>query len=308
MWQELIKRSLGSRLGGAKGGTGGRKTMTIVRVLIGVAVLIVGHFLASGLHLALRARTFDMQPAAGSDERGTGLEGGNGGIRVDPTAVLVAAAAYWLTMAAVVGLMMVVLGIRVASIVAALATAAVLVGFVLQGILSDLSAGIIIAVTRVFYIGEVIEIHGERGVRGVVVAFNIINTTVLDFTTRTRITVPNRRMQDSIVVNHSRQPRRVVAIDALVSNTNADFGEIARIMKRAVTEALDAGVMRRPLTDPVSAWEPVAGVFDMSEVGTKMRVTFAIDARDYQAPSLTAVQLRVREALARGGITLVDPF
>jgi small conductance mechanosensitive channel len=264
------------------------------RVAIGIVLMILGHTAASSLQRAVQNKHLSIGTQGVSPEHPPSAPG-----RLDPTAVLLGTVVYWLVMALVLALILGLLGVQVASVMAAVATVAVLLGFALQGVLNDFTSGIIIALTRVFYIGEVIEVDG---VLGTVASFNIINTTVLDAATRTRVTVPNRRLQDSIVINHSRQPRRYVVVDVLVSNSNRDFNAIAELMQQAVV----GGAAVLPLAK--GAAPPTAGVKDMSEVGTKMRVSFAIDAQDYQPAKLAAMNLRVRQALADKGVKLVDPF
>jgi small-conductance mechanosensitive channel len=287
----------------ANGKGGGGFARAAAKVAAGLGMLALGHAAGVLLQGAVQNKrlTLGTRPGWGGgasiDEEAAEAQK----LQLNPTAVLLGAAAYWCVMAGAALLVLVVMGVHVAGVIAATATAGVLVGFAMQGILSDVTAGIVIALTGVFYIGEVIEVDG---VRGVVVSFNVINTTMLDFYTRTRTTLPNRLLQSSMVHNLSRQPRRKVAVDALVSNTNADFRAIAEVMRAAVLDPAS----ELPPAGGALAQPPTVGVFDMGNVGTLMRVSFVIDANDLQAGKLVMMRLRVRQALAEAGVKLVDPF
>jgi small-conductance mechanosensitive channel len=281
---------------------------TAVQVAAGVAVLLIGHFVGAAIQRTIQHKRL----ALGAPPGMTWAQAevvyedavASSRVRMDPTAVLLGTLAYWMTQALAVAAVFVVWGVQVASLIAALATVLFIAGMALQGMLNDLTAGVMVAIMRVFYIGDVIEVVDSRGdrTRGVVVAFNVINTTLLDFTTRMRVTVPNRRLQDSVVINFSRQPKRVIVIDVLASNTNTDFDAIAAIMVDAVRSSGDV----MPLSPPDA--RVTSGVRDMSEVGTLMTVMFPIDASSFDVVRLSAMQLRVRQALAVAKITLVDPF
>ena len=55
----------------------------------------------------------------------------------------------------------------------------------------------------------------------------IVHTRILENTSRTLVTVPNRRLQEALVTNHSRRPQRRVHVDALVSNKATNFAAVA---------------------------------------------------------------------------------
>jgi small-conductance mechanosensitive channel len=298
------RRSVGARHGGVARSV----ARTAAHVAAGVAVLLIGHFLGAAIQRTIQHKRLALGAPPGMTWAQAAVEyedaAASSRVRMDPTAVLLGTLAYWTTQALAVAAVFVVWGVHVASLIAALATVLFLAGMAMQGVLNDLTSGVVIAVMRVFYIGDVIEVIDAQGdrTRGVVVAFNVINTTLLDFTTRMRVTVPNRRLQDSVVVNFSRQPRRVLAIDVLASNTNADFDAIAAVMADAVRSSGDV----MPLSPPDA--RVTSGVRNMSEVGTLMTVVFPIDASSFDAVRLSAMQLRVRQALAVAEVKLVDPF
>ena len=295
--------------GGMRSIRAGGVVRTAAKVGAGVLVLAVGHLLGEAIQRTIQHKrlalgvppgmsTWKDAAAAAEDAAASSR------LRMDPTAVLLGTLAYWTTLAIAITSVFVVWGVQVASLIAGIATVMFLAGMAMQGVLNDLTSGVVIAIMRVFYIGDIIEVIDQQGnrTRGVVVAFNVINTTLLDFITRMRVTVPNRHLQESVVINLSRQPVRNLVIDVLASNTNPDFDAIATIMADAVRASSDV-IPVSPPGAPV-----VSGVRDMSEVGTRMTVVIPIAASNFDAPRVNAMQLRIRQALARAEVKLVDPF
>ena len=298
MWRSVM-RSI--RAGGV--------VRTAAKVGAAMIVLAVGHLLGEAIQRTIQHKRLALGKPPGMStwkDADAAYEdaAASSRMRMDPTAVLLGTIAYWTTLAIAIAAVFVVWGVHVASLIAGIATVLFLAGMAMQGVLNDLTSGVVIAIMRVFYIGDIIEVVDRQGdrTRGVVVAFNIINTTLLDFTTRMRVTVPNRHLQESVVVNLSRQPVRNLVIDVLASNTNPDFDAIATIMADAVRASSDV----IPVSPPGA--RVTSGVRDMSEVGTRMTVVFPIAPSDFDALRAVAMQLRIRQALARADVKLVDPF
>jgi small conductance mechanosensitive channel len=79
-------------------------------------------------------------------------------------------------------------GFQVAPLVAGLGVAGIGLGFALQGVLSNMVAGLTIIFTKPFRVGEYIEI---LGVRGDVAAIELSSTTLVH-ADRSRVVIPNR--------------------------------------------------------------------------------------------------------------------
>src|SRR5689334_11784638 len=94
-------------------------------------------------------------------------------------------------------------GFQVAPLVAGIGVAGVGIGLALQGVLSNIMAGLTIIFTKPFRVGEYIEIVG---VRGDVMAIDLSSTTLLH-PDRSRVIVPNRKIVGEILHNfgHTRQ-------------------------------------------------------------------------------------------------------
>jgi small conductance mechanosensitive channel len=82
------------------------------------------------------------------------------------------------------------LGVQTSSIVAILGATALAIGLALQGSLSNLSAGVILMVTRPFKIGDYIESGGDSGI---VELINLLATTLKTVDNK-RVVVPNSKL------------------------------------------------------------------------------------------------------------------
>lgn len=293
-WDQLMRW----KDGGAA--TTGRLSMPY-RVLLGVMLVVLGVVVATLTRNMIHARSFRRETQALSKEQQVLAAIHVGHHERDPSTLLLGTVIYWVIIAIVVTALFMLLGLRAASIIGVGGLLSIGVGIAMQGILQDITSGIIIALSRVFIIGEVIEVmdtSGNTTVSGVVVGFDLINTTLLDFNSGTRVTVPNRTLQSMVLTNHTRHGQRVVDVDVRVANsTNKDFVGIAAKLRDAL---MHVSVMEQVAP-------PVVGVQSASEMGTIMRVALTIRARDYTSSNTILMQLQVRQALQDLGVTLVDP-
>jgi len=90
------------------------------------------------------------------------------------------------------------LGFQVAPLVAGIGVAGIGVGFALQGVLSNVIAGLTIIFTKPFRVGEYVEIVGVRGDVAVIELFS----TTLVHADRSRVVIPNRKIVGEILHNY----------------------------------------------------------------------------------------------------------
>jgi small conductance mechanosensitive channel len=88
-------------------------------------------------------------------------------------------------------------GFQIAPLVAGIGVAGLGIGIALQGVLSNVVAGLTIIFTKPFRVGEYIEI---AGVRGDVAVIELFSTTLLH-PDRSRIIIPNRKLVGEILHN-----------------------------------------------------------------------------------------------------------
>ncbi len=277
-----------------------------LRVVGGIVLLIIAHLVAKLAQHALLSRKINAnvtsdaggaRDAASQGSKAALVHAANVQRNQRQTNLIyltLSTLIYYAIMLVAALLVLRLVGVEAASIIALVGAVGLGVGLALQGVLSDLSSGIVLTWMQIYAIGDVIQVDD---LQGTVVDFNIMNTTLEELDTRTIVTVPNRKLQDNVVTNHTRNGTRIVVIDILTSNKNKDFGAIVKIVEQAARA--HPGVLATPA--------PVVGVASMAEVGTTVRVKVAIASSDYPG-ILLALKLRVRQVLASHNVELVDPF
>lgn len=183
-----------------------------------------------------------------------------------------------------------VLGIESTSLIALLGTTGLAIGLAIQGTLSDISSGVLLAILQTYSIGEVIEVDGNVGK---VVDFTILNTVIEDIDTNTIITIPNRKIQESIIQNHTRTPTRYVVFDISISNAEKDIDKI----RTSITKMLLStdGVLVTP--------PPSIEIEDVNQWSTTIRIKVGINSKDYGDLD-DRLRTKIRETLIENKIQL----
>lgn len=163
-----------------------------------------------------------------------------------------------------------ILGIESASLIALIGTIGFSVGLAMQGTLSDVSSGILMAFLQTYSIGEIIQIND---LEGKVIDFNIVNTLIEDSDTGVAVTIPNRIIQDGILINHTRNPIRFVVYDFTIPTDNEkNVDKIIDSMKKYLYGKDFI------LNDP----EIEIYVKDVTHFGTIIRIKAGIRSKDYE--------------------------
>src|SRR5881628_3466812 len=126
-------------------------------------------------------------------------------------------------------------GFQIAPLVAGIGVAGLGIGFALQGVLSNLVAGLTIIFTKPYRVGEYIEL---LNVHGDVAKIELFSTTLLH-PDRSRVVVPNRRIVGEILHNYGSMRQRDLAVsvppDADLTKVLAAIGDVvsrnARVLK-----------------------------------------------------------------------------
>jgi len=146
---------------------------------------------------------------------------------------------YWALLALVCITALGQLGVQTASFVAILGAAGLAVGLALQGSLSNFAAGVLIIVLRPFRVGEFVEIAGEAGKIQSIKIF----TTELRTGDNKCVVIPNARVLDSNIINHSSTgTRRVDLVFGIGYDDNIDQ---ARTVINNIMEA-DPRILKEP--------------------------------------------------------------
>jgi len=185
-----------------------------------------------------------------------------------------------------------IIGIESTSLIALLGAAGFAIGLAIQGTLSDLASGILIALLQTYSIGEIIEIDNTKGK---VVDFTILNTVISDYDTGVNITIPNRKIQDSVIINHTRNPIRYVIYDYVISNKENDTSKVISAIKAYLFN------VEKVIKDP----EPEINVEEVSSSGTKIRVKVPIYSKDLEELEDT-LRTQLRQVLIDNKIPLKE--
>jgi len=182
-------------------------------------------------------------------------------------------------------------GVQTTSLVAVLGASALAVGLALQGTLTNVASGIMIAIMRPYHIGDFVEVNGKEG-------------TVIDldlFFTRLRspdeqiILVPNGQATSNPIINHTQKGRRRCIITIGIGYEDDIDNALA------VVQEIRAGDPRA-LADP-PGWFGVKDLGD-SAVNIQGRIWVASDAHRIYKSDMTKL---IKEAFDREGIELPYP-
>ena len=128
------------------------------------------------------------------------------------------------------------LGVQLLPLIAGIGVAGAGIALAMQGVLSNMVAGLTIIFTRPFRVGEYIQI---AGVEGQVDAISLFSTT-LNHTDRSRVVVPNRKIVGEILHNYGkvRQLNIVVGVayDTDLNQALAVINEVLQANPRVLKE------------------------------------------------------------------------
>jgi small conductance mechanosensitive channel len=118
--------------------------------------------------------------------------------------------------AAVIGLLvgLSLVGINIAPLVAAIGAAGFVVGFALQGTLSNFASGILIMTQRPFDVGDTVD---AAGVTGTVESVTLFSTHLLT-ADNTRVIVPNNAIWGGNITNTTVEQRRRIDVEVDVAD------------------------------------------------------------------------------------------
>jgi small conductance mechanosensitive channel len=181
------------------------------------------------------------------------------------------------------------MGIELWPLIAGLGVAGVGVGLAMQGVLSNLVAGLTIIFVKPFRVGEYIEINHVEGQVDLIELFS----TTLIHPDRSRVVIPNRKIVGEIIHNYGkiRQPALSVSV---AYDTDMD---------RALEIVRDI-VARNPrvLKDP----EPVVGTATLADSSIVIAIKPWTKLDDY-GPAQAEINKAVIERFREAGIQIPFP-
>lgn len=160
-------------------------------------------------------------------------------------------------------------GVEIAPLIAGIGVAGVGIGLAMQGVLSNVVAGLTIIFTKPYRIGEYIEL---LGVYGEVIRIELFST-VLRHPDRSLVTIPNRRIVGEILHNYGTTRQLSLDVDIAYSS------DLARAL------SLVEGILRsnpRVLRDPA----PVVGINALEDSSINISVRPWVAVPDYEIAQL----------------------
>lgn len=187
--------------------------------------------------------------------------------KVDPTIVNFSCSiAYVALMAFVVVAALGQIGVQTSSIVAILGASALAIGLALQGSLSNLSAGVILMVTRPFKIGDYIEASGDTGV---VELISLLATTLKTVDNK-KVIVPNSKLIGGSITNYTAEETRRIDLTVGVSY-ESDLRKVRTVLLDEVHK--DSRVLKNPAL--------FVGVVEMADSSVNLVVRPWVKTSDY---------------------------
>ncbi len=158
------------------------------------------------------------------------------------------------------------IGVQTSSFVAILGASALAIGLALQGSLSNLSAGLILMVTRPFKIGDYIEAGGDSGS---VELISLLATTLKTVDNK-KIIVPNSKLIGGSITNYTAEEIRRIDLTVGVSY-ESDLKKVRAVLVDEVMK--DSRILKDP--------ELFIGVAEMADSSVNLVVRPWVKTSDY---------------------------
>jgi small conductance mechanosensitive channel len=181
-------------------------------------------------------------------------------------------------------------GFQIAPLVAGIGVAGLGIGIALQGVLSNVVAGLSIIFTKPFRVGEYIALLGVQGEVSLIELFS----TTLVHPDRSRVVIPNRKIVGEILHNYGAVRQLALSVQV---GYGSDLGQVLETAREVV------GGNARVLRDLT----PVIGVGALGAVGLTVNVGPWVAATDYVPAQAELYQALVEALRTRhidlGGLT-----
>lgn len=184
-----------------------------------------------------------------------------------------------------------VMGVDTSSAFGIIAASGAALAFILQGTLSNISAGVMLILFKPYKIGDEVEVGGEKGK----VEDIALTATRLSTADRIEVIVGNRKVRSGVIKNYTSMGVRRLDRDFGIGY-DADIDDAIKVITDAA--ATNPSVHATP-----APWAKVVNLGD-SSVDIQLRIW--CDAADYKALS-TEISQPVKEALDAAGINIPYP-
>ncbi len=183
------------------------------------------------------------------------------------------------------------LGVEIASLVAVIGAVGLAIGFALQGVFSNVAAGIMLLIFRPYKVGDFVETGGLSGtVKGMT-----LTTVELATPDNVQVIVPSGQIWGSAIKNYSFHETRRVDLSVGIGYDDDINAAHAAIMD-------EIGKDERPLKDPA----PQIAVVELADNSVNLTVRVWCNAGDYW-PLRFDLLKNVKERLDSDGISIPYP-
>ena len=178
-------------------------------------------------------------------------------------------------------------GINITPLVTMFGVAGVGIGLALQGVLSNLVAGLLIIFTKPFRVGEYIEIIGCSGQVSVIDMF----TTVLVHPDRSKVVIPNRKIVGEVLHNYGTIRQHDIRVGvaystnlpAAIALINELLARNPHVLKDVPPVVAVGGFGDSAIELVVKPWSPVND-FGNAAAEIKLAIVDAFRARNIEIP------------------------
>ncbi len=155
-------------------------------------------------------------------------------------------------------------GVQIAPLIAGIGIAGLGVGIALQGVLSNVIAGLTIIFTKPYRVGEYVEIIG---VYGEVISIDVFST-VLRHTDQSRVVVPNRKIVGEVLHNYGIMRQMSLSVGVAYTTNLTEALNLARAIV-----AKHPRVLKNPA--------PVVGISLLADSAITLSVQPWVNVTDY---------------------------
>lgn len=187
-----------------------------------------------------------------------------------------------------------VVGMPITALMTLLGVGSLTLGFVLQDSLRNLLAGLHLALERPIQIGDMIQIEG--GIQGTVVSVGW-RTTRLRTAENSMIFIPNRRLIEGVVTNHSLPQKWILCAVPIHLPKEIDLGAVENAVRDELERAVED--IRGLRKEPSPGISPSPGY---SPGGLEMTVTFGVSDFMDQGRVRDEIVRRVYDRLRTEGL------
>lgn len=184
------------------------------------------------------------------------------------------------------------IGVELGPLLAGLGVLGFVVGFALQGVLSNFASGLMILIYRPYDIGDVVEI---AKVKGTVKEMSMVSTTMLSFNNE-RLVIPNNSIWGSLIRNITSESTRRVDLVFKVS-FDADLELLDKIFHEEV--AANSAVLENPA--------PVIALNKQHETHLEFIVRPWVKTADYWS-TYWALYKSIQIRMNKEGVPKLNPY